>query len=65
VKKSIEIASGIVMIVAALFSFYIAFAGRIGSCFVSGGSWLNYIIVYLITAVFAVLGVLYIIHALK
>lgn len=64
-RRSIEIASGIVMIIAAIFSFYLVVSQKIGSCFVVGGSVLNYIIAYLIVAVFAFLGVLYILHALK
>jgi hypothetical protein len=64
-RRTIEIASGIVMLLAALFSLYLALTQRLGTCFVVGGSWINYAIVYAITIVFAGLGIMYLISALK
>jgi membrane protein implicated in regulation of membrane protease activity len=64
-RRNIELASGIVLLVAGLFSLYLAISGRMGSCFVVGGMWFNYLVVYLITIIFIILGATYIYYYIR
>jgi hypothetical protein len=64
-KKRFELLSGIVLLLASLFSILLINSGKIGTCAVIGGNWFNYFVAYLIAAVFALIGIAYLLRSFK
>jgi len=64
-RRLIEFLVGIVLVLGSILGMILARNQQVGSCLVVGGSILNYIIVYSIVIILAVLGILYLIKSYK
>ena len=64
-RKTFDLLSGMVFILAALFSVILIRNQQLCKCMVIGGNWFNYVVVYLIVVALTILGVALIIQALR
>jgi len=64
-RRLTEFLTGIVLIFGSILGLILIRNQKIGGCLVIGGSIINYILIYLIVAVFAALGIIYLIQSSK
>jgi len=64
-RRAIEFVVGIILVLGSILGMIMARNQQVGNCLVVGGSILNYILVYLMIAVLAILGILYLIKSYR
>ena len=64
-RRIIEFLIGIVLVLGSILGMVMARNQQVGSCLVVGGSIFNYILVYGMVIILAILGILYLIKSYR
>jgi len=64
-RRIIEFLIGIVLVLGSILAMIMARNGKVGECIVVGGSIFNYVLVYGIVIVLAILGILYLVKSYR